>query len=88
MNKDEIMQLGIQAKLCNQNGDINEEYDYEEEIIAFANLIAATEREACAKLCDAECNPTPYEGHITTYQSGGYIVAEYLASTIRSRGQK
>jgi hypothetical protein len=46
-----------------------------------------TEREACAKLCDAECNPTPNEGHITTYQSGGYIIAEYLASAIRSRGQ-
>ena len=47
MNKDEIMQLGMQAKLCSQSGDINDEYDYEEEIIAFANLIAAAEREAC-----------------------------------------
>ena len=46
------------------------------------------EREACAKVCDAECNPAPYEGHITTYQSGGYIMAEYLASAIRSRGQE
>jgi hypothetical protein len=45
------------------------------------------EREACAKVCDAECNPTPNEGHITTYQSGGYIMAEYLASAIRARGQ-
>jgi len=45
------------------------------------------EREACAKVCDAECNPTPNEGHITTYQSGGYIMAEYLASSIRARGQ-
>ena len=45
------------------------------------------EREACAKVCDSECNPTPNEGHITTYQSGGYIMAEYLASAIRSRGQ-
>jgi hypothetical protein len=48
-------------------------------------LIAA-EREACAKVCDAECNPTPNEGHITTYQSGCYITAEYLASAIRTRG--
>lgn len=53
----------------------------------FASLIAAAEREACAKLCDAECNPTPYEGHITSYQAGGYIVAEYLATAIRARGQ-
>jgi hypothetical protein len=61
----------------------NEEY-----IVRFANLVAAAEREACAKLCDAECNPTPNEGHITTYQSGGYIMAEYLASAIRARGQE
>ena len=87
MNKNEIMQLGMQAKLCSQSGGINDEYDFEEEIIAFANLVAAAEREACAKVCDAECNPTPYEGHITTYQSGGYIMAEYLSAAIRLRGQ-
>jgi hypothetical protein len=52
----------------------------------FGELVAAAEREACAKLCDAECNPTPNEGNITTYQSGGYIAAEYLASAIRARG--
>ena len=53
----------------------------------FAEVVRAEEREACAKVCDAECNPTPHEGHITTYQSGGYIMAEYLASAIRARGQ-
>jgi hypothetical protein len=53
----------------------------------YERSIAATEREECAKVCDAECNPTPHEGHITTYQSGGYIMAEYLASAIRARGQ-
>ena len=57
------------------------------ELKQFAALVAASEREACAKVCDAECNPTPNEGHITTYQSGGYIMAEYLASAIRARGQ-
>jgi hypothetical protein len=56
------------------------------ELFHFAELVAAAEREACAKLCDAECNPTPNEGNITTYQSGGYITAEYLASAIRARG--
>jgi hypothetical protein len=53
---------------------------------AFENLVWL-EREECAKVCDAECNPTPNEGNITTYQSGGYIMAEYLASAIRARGQ-
>ncbi len=53
----------------------------------FGKLVEAAEREACAKLCDAECNPTPNEGNITTYQSGGYIMAEYLASAIRAKDQ-
>jgi hypothetical protein len=54
----------------------------------FTELVEAAEREACAKICDAECNPTPHEGHITSYQSGGYIAAEYLATAIRARGQE
>ena len=62
--------------------------DFMPEIECFAALVAEAEREACAKLCDAECNPTPNEGHITTYQSGGYIIAEYLAAAIRARGQE
>ena len=63
-----------------------------EAVYILCNLVesesAAAEREACAKVCEAECNPTPHEGHITSYQSGGYITAEYLASAIRARGQR
>lgn len=58
----------------------------EEEVRLIIEGAIQEEREACAKLCDEECNPTPNEGNITTYQSGGYITAEYLASAIRSRG--
>jgi hypothetical protein len=65
---------------------MNKEYT-EEMVRLIIEGAIQEEREACAKLCDAECNPTPHEGHITTYQSGGYIIAEYLASAIRSRGQ-
>jgi hypothetical protein len=61
--------------------------DVVKDIVDKAENAALAEREACAKVCDAECNPTPHEGHITTYQSGGYIMAEYLASAIRARGQ-
>jgi hypothetical protein len=61
--------------------------DVVKDIVDKAENAALEEREACAKVCDAECNPTPHEGHITTYQSGGYIMAEYLASAIRARGQ-
>jgi hypothetical protein len=58
LNTEEIMRLGIEAKLCDENGGINDEYDYAEEILAFANLIAAAEREACAKVCEE-----PWQGH-------------------------
>jgi hypothetical protein len=60
----------------------------DQEVLKLVNAAIKAEREACAKVCDAECNPTPYEGHITTYQSGCYITAEYLAAAIRARGQE
>ena len=55
----------------------------------FAELVAAAEREACAKLCDENTNPNAdkYEP-VSQYQSGCYITAEYLAAAIRARGQE
>ena len=43
------------------------------------------EREACAKLCDAECNKEDPMKIISTYESGCYMMAEFLANEIRSR---
>jgi hypothetical protein len=84
MNKEDIIRMYVKA-----NGWSPEGFDNTvKELERFAELVAAAEREACAKVCDAECNPTPNEGNITTYQSGGYITAEYLAAAIRARGQK
>jgi len=79
MTKDDIIRIAKEAGF--------ERTKMHKALERFAALVAAAEREACAKVCDAECNPTPNEGHITTYQSGGYIMAEYLASAIRARGQ-
>jgi hypothetical protein len=61
----------------------------EDAIVKFANLVAAAEREACAKLCDENTNPNAdkYEP-VSQYQSGCYITAEYLAEAIRGRGQE
>jgi hypothetical protein len=55
----------------------------------FAYIVAAAEREACAKLCDENTNPNAdkYEP-VSQYQSGCYITAEYLAEAIRGRGQE
>ena len=43
------------------------------------------EREACAALCDAECNKEDPMKIIGTYESGCYMMAEFLANEIRSR---
>jgi hypothetical protein len=55
----------------------------------FAALVAAAEREECAKLCDALKNPID-DPHapVGQYESGGYITAEFLADAIRARGQQ
>ena len=54
----------------------------------FGELVAAAEREACAKLCDKETNlNADKHEHVSQYQSGCYITAEYLAAAIRTRGQ-
>jgi hypothetical protein len=42
-------------------------------LVAFANLVAAKEREACAKVCDDDIN--------------GFDGAFYLANKIRARGE-
>lgn len=59
----------------------------EAEVRAIIDGAIQEEREACAKVCDAECNPAPNEGHVSSYQAGCYITAEYLAADIRRRGQ-
>ena len=75
MTQDEIIAMGIQADLCDDYGSINWEYDYLHEIVAFANLVAAKEREACAKVCEETNDGTPYN------------LAAECAAAIRLRGQ-
>lgn len=82
MTKNEMMGLAAEAGLWVTS------VERLKAVEKFTELVEAAEREACAKICDAECNPTPHEGHITSYQSGGYIAAEYLATAIRARGQE
>ena len=47
----------------------------------FANLVAAAEREACAKVCDADAHSWPYPSH-------GNAAAKLCAQAIRARGEK
>ena len=51
MTQDEIIEMAIQAELNLYVHDLTEKR-YIEVIEAFANLVAAKEREACAKVVD------------------------------------
>ena len=46
------------------------------ELLAFANLVAAAEREACAKVCD----------EINNDYGGEEVSASWIATAIRARG--
>jgi hypothetical protein len=48
MNKDDIIRMAREAGFADSNGVVHPAYQLE----AFANLVAAAEREACAKLLD------------------------------------
>jgi hypothetical protein len=65
MTQDEIIDIGIQANLCDEFGSINMEYDYKAKILAFAKLVAAKEREACARLCDELAVHPEYASEVT-----------------------
>jgi hypothetical protein len=73
MTQDEIMQLAIQAGASPDENKIW--LMYAEEIEAFANLVAAKEREACAKI--VEDSPS-YDWHKFACEA---------AAAIRARGQ-
>jgi hypothetical protein len=65
----------------------SDEYPIDEQLQRFANLVAAAEREKCAKLCDALKNPIDDPlAPVGQYESGCYITAEFLADAIRARG--
>jgi hypothetical protein len=77
MTQDEIIKMGIKAELCDEFGDINWEYGYLKEIVAFAKLVAEHEREACAKVCES----------LFDMDDDSCNEAEQCANAIRARGQ-
>ncbi len=49
-------------------------------VVRFANLVAAAEREACAKVCDLAIEANSYQGNHWTISG--------CAKAIRARGEK
>ena len=79
MDRDDIIKMAKQAKLPY-------EYDTErvlhlKEVERFAALVAAHEREACAKLCEQEVCACCWE-------DDAQAAAEHLAERIRARGER
>lgn len=47
-----FLKLAMDAKLLDEEGSVNGEYDYDEQIIMFAKLVAAAERAVCLKIAE------------------------------------
>jgi hypothetical protein len=84
LTRDDIIRMAREAGWQYADGD-----DGYNPLWKFAALVAAAEREACAKLCDALKNPIDDPlAPVGQYEGGGYITAEFLADAIRARGQQ
>ena len=52
MNTKQIIKMGYEAGLCDEDGADDNSIYIDEHLTRFAKLVAAAEREACAQLCD------------------------------------
>ena len=75
MTQDEIIRMARQACAPNQAFNSDEEW-----VKRFAALVAAHEREACAKVCE------PVAG--SAYEVGVYKTMQTLAAAIRARSEQ
>ncbi len=73
MTQDEISELARKAGLFGRFM-----YEHKDEIETFAKLVAAKEREACAKVCDELSDKHTWEG----------CYAAECAGAIRARGEQ
>ena len=79
MNKDYIIRMAKQAGFERLGHDDYDYVCYPDDILAFAELVASAEREACAKVCE-----NIYEGDEAC---GDWPTPEMCANAIRARGQ-
>ena len=80
MTQDEIIELAKQAGFERLGHTDKDWVCYPEDIEHFAELVRDTEREACAKIADAQ---------VDEFSEGEWTgCAQYLANNIRAREQK
>ena len=82
MTQDEIIEMARQAWISEKEAQLITEFDmayisctYLTDLVAFAKLVAAKEREACAEICE---NYADYDKEIRN---------DYHAHLIRARGE-
>jgi hypothetical protein len=78
MTQDEIMEMAQECKLIGMRPFIDGIYT--EALIEFAKLVAAKEREECAKLCE-EMESSAALAPIEKYRTN------FIAAAIRARGE-
>jgi hypothetical protein len=88
MTQDEIIALAMEAEFVSRGNTSREESELfvctDKDIVHFANLVAAKEREACAKLCD----DLPVPPHVSSDYATVWDVATLeCGDAIRARGQ-
>ena len=71
MTRNDIIRMAHEANLCDANGEDDDSVNIAGQLERFAALVAAAEREACARLCDG------IKG----------IAARLAAVAIRARGE-
>jgi hypothetical protein len=76
MNRDDIIRIAREARLCDEDGRDSDSIVITSYLEHFAALVAAAEREECAKVCDVLADKHTFEG--------GY--ANECAFAIRERG--
>ena len=77
MNKDDVIRMAREAGFCDASQlELNVEWTcVSSEIQDFAKLVAAAEREECAKICDS------------LNEDWDHLYVESCADAIRARGQ-
>jgi hypothetical protein len=81
MDKADVIRISMEVGLINESGD---SYISIEDMQRFANLVAAAERKACAKVCEE-----PIDLVQITDDCSEYVYKNHLdcAEDIRARGQ-
>jgi hypothetical protein len=85
MTRDDIIKMAREAGINVEQGFLLRFMGVEDDLERFAALVAAAEREACAKVCDIEASVNVINAN-EAYQEGRSMGSMVCAAAIRARG--